>query len=580
MKHKRGKRAQKNKNKSQGKAEAMENNVVIHQTQDPQTWWIQDHQVNSFGRVGVLPEWRCYCEVQAEGGSSEDPAVEGESMQGVKVFYPKDGNWVIRVGSLKNFTSLQRVPVQVFWITTHGKVVVFVDYDHGSVALFEEVTGTLTTTFGISDFHERIYLFCSHTSGESRVQRLRQKWYEGLQQASRSTDKLIFHIFKGKLKKIRVTFVKGANRDVINQLLDGLFDDGILNGGEKDSILEGNPITADRARALIDAVMKKGDEASNKMIALLLSIDPTLYAALGLPSENPAQPAAAPEPQLGQDGSGTLINSTEDFWKGKQGQRNTYPAAKESMRHRMALLITNIKFTTLLDRAGADRDEKNMYKLLVALGYEVVIRTNLTGKEIDATVIEFSKHKKLKETDSVVVVIMSHGKLGAVFGVDWKGDTPKNEELDEFSIDNIYLHLGPKGCRALLDKPKIILIQACRGDKKGSELVKDGLSSDDASHYAGHEDFEEDGLRFVNSEKDFFALLSCTPDTVSYRHPLLGSLLIQYFVAVVNASAHVDHIDELSRKVQQRFEDSKITIQMPTKDRVTLTKDFYFFPGI
>ncbi|XP_033950725.1 E3 ubiquitin/ISG15 ligase TRIM25-like [Pseudochaenichthys georgianus] len=187
MKHKRGKRAPKNKNKSQGKAEAMENNVVIHQTQDPQTWWIQDHQVNSFGRVGVLPEWRCYCEVQAEGGSSEDPAVEGESMQGVKVFNPKDGNWVIRVGSLKNFTSLQRVPVQVFWITTHGKVVVFVDYDHGSVTLFEEVTGMLITTFGISDFHERIYLFCSHTSGESRVQRLRQQ-LERIKQCSQHPD--------------------------------------------------------------------------------------------------------------------------------------------------------------------------------------------------------------------------------------------------------------------------------------------------------------------------------------------------------------------------------------------------------
>ncbi|XP_033987017.1 E3 ubiquitin-protein ligase TRIM47-like [Trematomus bernacchii] len=172
MKHKRGKRAQKNKNKRQGKAEAMD---VIHQTQDPQAWWIQDHQVNSFGRVGVLPEWRCYREVQAEGGSSEDPAVEGESMQGVKVFTPnpKDGNWVVRAGSLKNVTTLQRVPVQVFWITTHGKVEVFVDYDQGSVTLYG--VGMVSTTFCISDFHERIYLFCSHTSGESWVQRLRQQ---------------------------------------------------------------------------------------------------------------------------------------------------------------------------------------------------------------------------------------------------------------------------------------------------------------------------------------------------------------------------------------------------------------------
>ncbi|KAK1880262.1 Caspase-1 [Dissostichus eleginoides] len=365
-----------------------------------------------------------------------------------------------------------------------------------------------------------------------------------------------------KLKKIRLMFVDSANVELINQLLDGLFDDGVLNLGEKNSIIEGNTITTNRARILIDTVMRKGNVSSSKMIAIIKSRDPTLYASLGLSSGQPAQPAAAPERQLEQEGSGTLIPSTKAFWTGKQGQRDTYPAAKKSIRHRVALLITNITFTTLSDRAGADRDEANMLKLLVALGYEVVKHTNLMGKEIDAAVIEFSNHEKLKETDSVVVVIIQ-----------------TYEEPDEFRTDNIYLHLGPERCPALLDKPKIILIQACRGDKEGSVLVKDGLSCDDASLYPGHEDFEEDGSQ-VNREKDFLALLSCTPDTVSYRNPDHGSLLIRSFVAVVNASAHVDDIEELSRKVMRHFEDCNIKIQMPTKDRVTLTKRFYFFPGI
>ncbi|KAL3044317.1 hypothetical protein OYC64_004044 [Pagothenia borchgrevinki] len=98
-------------------------------------------------------------------------------------------------------------------------------------------------------------------------------------------------------------------------------------------------------------------------------------------------------------------------------------------------------------------------------------------------------------------------------------------------------------------------------------MVEDGLSCDDASLYAGHEDFEEDGVRIVNKEKDFLALLSSTPDTVSYRNTELGSPLIRSFVEVVNTSAHVDHIEELCRKVQQRFVDLKVTKQMPTKDR-------------
>lgn len=84
-------------------------------------------------------------------------------------------------------------------------------------------------------------------------------------------------------------------------------------------------------------------------------------------------------------------------------------------------------------------------------------------KEIDDAVKEFSHHPKLKETDSVFVFIMSHGILGAVCGVNWRENEP-----DQFPIDNIYKHLGTEECPALLDKPKIIIIQACRGGESTS----------------------------------------------------------------------------------------------------------------
>uniref|UniRef100_A0AAV2J1I7 Caspase family p20 domain-containing protein n=1 Tax=Knipowitschia caucasica TaxID=637954 RepID=A0AAV2J1I7_KNICA len=80
---------------------------------------------------------------------------------------------------------------------------------------------------------------------------------------------------------------------------------------------------------------------------------------------------------------------------------------------------------------------------------------------------------------------MSHGKRGAVYGVD----------DDELQIDNIYEHLSTKNCPELVDKPKIIMIQACRG----------GI------HNAVGGDIEEDTIRFLHKEKDFIALLSCTP---------------------------------------------------------------------
>lgn len=87
----------------------------------------------------------------------------------------------------------------------------------------------------------------------------------------------------------------------------------------------------------------------------------------------------------------------------------------------------------------------------------------VVSQAIDAAIREFSEHPKLEETDSAVVVIMSHGKLGAVLGVNWKKETSGDEKPDEFPSNNIYKHLGPEECKALTDKPKIIIIQACRG---------------------------------------------------------------------------------------------------------------------
>ncbi|KAM7395429.1 hypothetical protein PAMA_006943 [Pampus argenteus] len=378
-----------------------------------------------------------------------------------------------------------------------------------------------------------------------------------------------------ELQRVRTKFVDKVTKEVINQLLDDILEDHIVNDGEKDSILQENNSRADKARCLIDTVRRKGDEASRKMIAHLQHRDPTLYTTLGLSSGPPAQPAT--ETQMEEKWSDTLIPTTEAFWREKQNDTNIYPVTKASFWSRVALLITNIKFTDeKLDRRGAEKDEQNMEKMLTAMGYEVVKYTNLTGKEIDNALINFSKHPKLGETDSVFVVIMSHGKLGAIIGVNHK-----DEEPDEFLTDNIYTHLDTRNCPALLKKPKIIIIQACRGEKGGSVLVSDGTKQPFLS--AGEEeDIEDDVLRYEHKEKNFVSLLSCTPETVAYRDKRYGSIFIKYIVEVMNTFAQKDDVEELFRKVMQRFEDfpAHNKRQMPTKDRCTLQKRFYLFPGL
>lgn len=81
---------------------------------------------------------------------------------------------------------------------------------------------------------------------------------------------------------IRPAFVDKSSKELINQLLDDLLADNVFNDGEIESILEENKSRADKARALIDSVRKKGNNASNMMIAHLQRRDLTLFSELGL----------------------------------------------------------------------------------------------------------------------------------------------------------------------------------------------------------------------------------------------------------------------------------------------------------
>ena len=81
---------------------------------------------------------------------------------------------------------------------------------------------------------------------------------------------------------------------------------------------------------------------------------------------------------------------------------------------------------------------------------------------MDRAVRDFSKREEHATSDSTFVVIMSHGKRDAILGVHWDSGNPNP---DVFHIDKMYNHLNTKGCPGLRNKPKVILIQACRGGR-------------------------------------------------------------------------------------------------------------------
>ncbi|XP_076869383.1 caspase a [Brachyhypopomus gauderio] len=289
-----------------------------------------------------------------------------------------------------------------------------------------------------------------------------------------------------------------------------------------------------------------------------------------VPCPNP-QPVSCPEPKLVPPSDGSTLNtSTLQFKQSilQEKGNDIYNVKEKHLRKRLALLINNVEFDDRrLKRNGAQRDDENMEKLLTALGYDVVKYTNLSGNEMDEKLKEFARREEHAESDSTFVVIMSHGKRDAILGVHYgQGNT-----TDVLPVDNIYVHLNTKNCPSLHNKPKVILIQACRGGEDGGVWVSD---SEEAVS-----DFESDDV-LVHKEKDFVSLLSCTPDTKAYRHKQMGAFFIRYIVEVFNNNAHKDHIEELFRQVMMRFEDFKACTQMVCKDRTSLVKLFYLFPGL
>lgn len=255
----------------------------------------------------------------------------------------------------------------------------------------------------------------------------------------------------------------------------------------------------------------------------------------------------------------------------KEKGTEIYEPLDKSKRKRLALLITNINFDMkYLTRRGAEKDEENMECMLRQLDYDVVKHRNLSGDEMDEAVKTFVKRKEHENSDSTFVVIMSHGMLGKILGIHYDENTK-----DIFPTDNIYNYLNSKNCPALVNKPKVILIQACRGDEHGRVWASDGVPE---------KPMEIEADDFVHKEKDFISLLSCTPDTKSYRHVEFGTFYVWCILKVFRKVAHGDHIEEMFRKVMRCFESDKHMMgaykQMVCKDRATLTKHFYLFPGL
>ncbi|XP_006887360.1 PREDICTED: caspase-1-like [Elephantulus edwardii] len=380
------------------------------------------------------------------------------------------------------------------------------------------------------------------------------------------------------------------SKGTINTLLDELLEKKVLNQEEMETIRDENATVMDKARALIDSIIKKGPRACEICICHIRE-DPFLEEKLGFTSgkviniqdskskqicfaslavqDNPAKNSCS--------GSGGILKlcspDTARLMQQKMASE-IYPMKEKGNRTRLALIICNTDFKSLPKRTGAEADLSGMKMLLEGLGYHVIVKQDLTASDMTAELTTFAARPEHEKSDSTFLVFMSHGIRDGICGKNFS-----EENSDVLHVNSIFQMLNTRSCPKLKDKPKVIIIQACRGENQGVVWLQDSLKISVNSSSQDTEDYEDDAIKRSHVEKDFIAFYSSTPDNVSWRHPTLGSLFIKRLIEHMQEYAASCHLQAIFQKIQRSFEMPDGKAQMPTTERCTLTRYFYLFPG-
>ncbi|KAL4679593.1 hypothetical protein H8959_009243 [Pygathrix nigripes] len=167
----------------------------------------------------------------------------------------------------------------------------------------------------------------------------------------------------------------------------------------------------------------------------------------------------------------------------------------------------------MASRSGTDVDAANLRETFINLKYEVRNKNDLTREEIVELMRNVSKEDHSKRS-SFVCVLLSHGEEGIIFGT--------NGPLDLKKITSFF-----RGdcCRSLTGKPKLFIIQACRGTELDCGIETDsGVEDDMACHK-------------IPVEADFLYAYSTAPGYYSWRNSKDGSWFIQSLCAMLKQYA-------------------------------------------
>lgn len=121
------------------------------------------------------------------------------------------------------------------------------------------------------------------------------------------------------------------------------------------------------------------------------------------------------------------------------------------------LIVNNIDFEADMfpKRKGSDEDAKRFDDIFQQLGFTVIMRRNQTADQMRELFKEVAKECK-PEHDALFVIILSHGSEDGIYGTDG---------MEVYLNTEIIACFDNRNCKAMREKPKVFVVQACRGSK-------------------------------------------------------------------------------------------------------------------
>ena len=172
----------------------------------------------------------------------------------------------------------------------------------------------------------------------------------------------------------------------------------------------------------------------------------------------------------------------------------------------IGVIITNEKFHGGKDRSGVDKDRENIKKMFNTMRLKIIEIPEKSSREIIDRLKKVSKREVMKSHYVLVVAFSTHGDENDVlYGSDGAKISLRSDVISLFK---------PQNCKELEGKPKIFVIQACRGTRE-DHIVNKGI----------HRDASEKE-EIVSNESDILIAYACAPSYRAYRTKREGSWYI------------------------------------------------------